>query len=61
MKGKIEVTIPQRQFENIKITYLFENKEEFEKMKKESIESCLKLHHIVSRTAVKLNNPEKSL
>mgnify|MGYP001356897761 CR=1 FL=1 len=51
MKGKIENTIPQRQFENIKITYDYETKAEYYLAIEQAIEDCLRLHNIVGRKA----------
>ena len=47
MKGKVENTIPQRQFENIKTTYYFENEEERRTAIEMSIMDCINYSHIV--------------
>ncbi len=49
MRGKIETTIPQRQFENIKITYEFNNAEEYLSARAKAIEDCIELKDIVTK------------
>ena len=55
MKGKVENTIPQRQFENMKTTYFFESEDERQEAIQNSIQDCIKLGGIVP----KLMDPEK--
>ena len=55
MKGTIENTIPQRQFENIKTKYEFTNEQERQEAIENSIQDCIKLANIVH----KLTDPEK--
>jgi len=52
MKGKIETTIPQRQYENLKISYEYESEEEKEAFIQTAIEDCVKYHHAVSTKAI---------
>lgn len=56
MKGQVENTIPQRQFENIKTTYYFENEAQRAEAIKQSVTDCIKLNNIVEKRL----NPEKS-
>ena len=51
MKGKVENTISQRQYENIKTTYYFENEEERKQAIERSIQDCLDYSHIVHTKA----------
>lgn len=57
MKGKIESTIPQRQFENIKTSYEFTNEEEREIAIKMIIKDCLDLKDIVTKTHKATSEP----
>lgn len=41
MKGKISTTIPQRQYENLKTTYYFENEEERKHAIETAIQDCI--------------------
>jgi len=54
MRGHIETTIPQRQYENLKINYEYENEEEKNKCIKVAIEDCIKYHHAVVSESLKV-------
>ena len=60
MKGKVENTIPQRQYENIKTTYYFENEEERDVAIKSSIADCIKYRDVVSAELNKRQKPDLS-
>lgn len=47
MKGKVETTIPQRQYENLKTTYYFETEEEHDAAIKLAIADCIQLNGAV--------------
>jgi hypothetical protein len=47
LKGKIETTIPQRQYENVKTTYYFNNDEERQMALDRAIDDCLVLNNKV--------------
>ena len=51
VKGRIEATIPQRQFENLRVCYEFEGEEEKKIAYKAIINDCLKYHHFVKQVA----------
>lgn len=55
MNGKIEVTIPMRQYENIKITYDFVDKEEKDRMIGMALSDCIKLHNWTGRKIAEEN------
>jgi hypothetical protein len=48
MKGQVETTIPQRQYENIKTTYYFETEEEHDAAIKLAISDCIQLNGAVT-------------
>ena len=58
MKGKIETTIPQRQYENIKTTYEFTTEAERTIAKESAIADCIELHSIVGRKVAELQKKE---
>jgi hypothetical protein len=49
MKGKVENTIPERQFENIRTTYYFDSEEERILCIERSIQDCIQYKDIVSK------------
>lgn len=49
MRGKVENTIPERQFENIRTTYYFENEEERIQCIDRSIQDCIDYKDIVTK------------
>ena len=51
MKGKLQATSPQRQFENIKKTYYFDSIDEELEAEKKMKEWLIEAHHEVSRMA----------
>ena len=52
MKGKVEATIPQRQFENIRMTYEFNNDLERVEAINKTIDDCIHFNNIVGKKAV---------
>ncbi len=52
MKGKVETTIPQRVYENLKITYLFENTKERELAIDQAITDCVTYNSAVCKKYV---------
>jgi len=56
MKGKYESVIPQRQFENIHVSYEFTNEVEQKEAEDKIISDMLRLHHEVSRRAAEAIN-----
>lgn len=65
MKGFAENTIPQRQYENIKVRYYFENETEKEEALEACISDCIKYKDVVgdrireSANLVTLMEPEE--
>jgi len=49
MRGKIENTIPQRQYENLRTTYYFETEDERKEAIETSLQDCIKYAGIVGR------------
>jgi len=55
LKGKIETTIPQRQYENVKTTYYFDNDEERQMAIDRAIDDCVVLNNKVRS----ISNPKE--
>ncbi len=60
MKGFIENTIPQRQFENIKVRHVFESQEEKEEVMEQIIQDCIKYKDIVKRR-IDASKPDRAI
>ena len=58
MKGYVQATIPQRQFENIHIHYDFESEEGKNMAMEYLIADMLKYHHEVSRLSTQVEKEE---
>jgi hypothetical protein len=58
MKGKVENTIPQRQYENTRITYYFENDSERKEAIEKSIQDCIKYSGLVPKLLEKTESTE---
>lgn len=56
VSGEVSATIPQRQYENIRVTYKFTNKVERLVAFQDIINDCITYHHIVSKKAKELND-----
>jgi hypothetical protein len=60
MKGQIETTIPQRQYENIKITYYFDGVFEQKEALEQAIKDCINLYNRVQLEIKKQTIPQKT-
>ncbi len=58
MKGYIETTIPQRQFENIKTHYEFTDEKGRKEAIKQAQQDCIELRHTVSHATIEGQVPD---
>jgi len=56
LRGKVQITSPQRQFENLKITYEFENEAEKEDAVNAAMDDLIIYHNMAGRKANAYSN-----